>query len=134
MLATGTPRDSVRCPVGRPALLLLGTGLALLDAVFVTAAGAYAWPDEPVQSPQTTIVGDAHDFEPGSVTPLWNVGVTGYLVRLDEFLAFGRAEPVLGCTLLWDRHGDRSSGMPVTVTSTTSPATTHRPIIRPECR
>lgn len=103
MLATGTPRDSLRRPVGRPALLLLGTGLILVAGVFAATAVAYAWPTEPWPPTDRTFVGSTGDFEAGSVTPLFDRGIAGYLVRLEdgEFLAFDRAEPVNGCTLVW---------------------------------
>lgn len=103
MFATGTPRKSLRRPVGRPTLLLLGIGLVVVVVVFTTAAAAYAWPNEPWPPTETTIVGGVDDFEPGSVTPLWELGVEGYLVRLEsgEFLSFHLAEPVNGCTLPW---------------------------------
>lgn len=103
MLATGTSRNSLRRQVGRPALLLLGISVVLLIAVFATAAAAYAWPNDLSPTTSTTVVGDVNEFEPGSATPLWEFGIGGYLVRLEtgEFLAFDRAEPVIGCSLVW---------------------------------
>jgi hypothetical protein len=81
-----------------------------VTGVFVTAAAAYAWPSEPWPPTGDTFVGEVDEFELGSVTPLWNLDIDGYLVRLEDggFLAFDRAEPVFGCTLLWDRQGERS--------------------------
>ncbi|MDA0351073.1 MAG: hypothetical protein O3A10_02540 [Chloroflexi bacterium] len=75
--------------------------------MFTTAAAAYAWPDDPWPPTRTTIVGQSEEFTPGTVTYLGDLGVVGYLARLEdgEFLAFDRQEPVFGCTLVWGRPG-----------------------------
>ena len=68
MLATGSPRNSLRRPVGRLGLVLLGAGFVLLAAVFVAAGWRFVSPPDTVSALTAVRLAPASDFALGSVT------------------------------------------------------------------